>query len=141
MLGLQQIINRNRLVSRATPAGTSSAVAAAVPRSGVSNTNRQARFLVGLAAMNGYQASEGPLDHAAAQQQDPGLESFKAVIAERRFTCTQCGKCCTGVSRQHDPPDIATAVFSKLEYWYLWHWGEHHAYCAAVTALDGCHST
>lgn len=30
------------------------------------------------------------------QQLDVGLEAFKALIAEKRFTCTQCGKCCTG---------------------------------------------
>lgn len=29
---------------------------------------------------------------------DPGLEAFKALIAERRFMCTQCGKCCTGAT-------------------------------------------
>ncbi|WIA08177.1 hypothetical protein OEZ85_007631 [Tetradesmus obliquus] len=33
---------------------------------------------------------------AAAARPDPGLESFKALIGERRFHCTQCGKCCTG---------------------------------------------
>lgn len=30
------------------------------------------------------------------QQPDPGLAAFAALIADKRFTCTQCGKCCTG---------------------------------------------
>lgn len=34
--------------------------------------------------------------HLQQQQPDPGLVAFAALIAEKRFFCTQCGKCCTG---------------------------------------------
>eukprot|EP00879_Flechtneria_rotunda_P024741 GHRR01026247.1.p1 GENE.GHRR01026247.1~~GHRR01026247.1.p1 ORF type:complete len:230 (+),score=26.49 GHRR01026247.1:391-1080(+) len=41
-----------------------------------------------------------PAAAAASQEQqlpaDTGLAAFKSLIAEKRFICTQCGKCCTG---------------------------------------------
>jgi hypothetical protein len=44
-----------------------------------------------------------------AQQVDPGLEAFKTLVADRRFLCTQCGKCCTG--RQYQLIPSATLGF------------------------------
>lgn len=83
-LGLsRQQRSRGRSNGRATV--NLQAVAAAVPHGGQHQTE--------LASTVG--AQDGPLDH--------GLEAFKSLIAERRFFCTQCGKCCTGVNGRTIP--------------------------------------
>jgi len=72
-------LSRQQRSSRATV--DLKAVAAAVPH-GVGQHQTEMASAV--------DAQDGPLDH--------GLEAFKSLIAERRFFCTQCGKCCTGVN-------------------------------------------
>lgn len=43
------------------------------------------------------QPQQQPQHYQQQQQQpDPGLAAFAALIADKRFFCTQCGKCCTG---------------------------------------------
>ncbi|KAF8072448.1 hypothetical protein HT031_000107 [Scenedesmus sp. PABB004] len=44
----------------------------------------------------GAAAAAAAAPGGAQPQPDAGLEAFKALIGTRRFTCTQCGKCCTG---------------------------------------------
>lgn len=52
-----------------------------------------------LTATSAANVSHSAQQDAAQQPQpeaDAGLELFKRMIGEKRFTCTQCGKCCTG---------------------------------------------
>jgi Fe-S-cluster containining protein len=70
---------------------------------------------------------------AAAAADDPSLAPFIAQIADKRFTCTTCGKCCTGsgdvwvteaealaISRRTRRPLAAfTKSFSRAKGWRL----------------------
>ncbi|WIA28253.1 hypothetical protein OEZ86_010808 [Tetradesmus obliquus] len=65
-------------------------------RAANSDTASTATAAAAAAATAAAAAAAATAAAAAAAAPDPGLESFKALIGERRFHCTQCGKCCTG---------------------------------------------
>ncbi|GIL64452.1 hypothetical protein Vafri_18371 [Volvox africanus] len=93
---------------------------------------------------------------AAPQPQDLSLEPFKALVANRRFMCTMCGKCCTGdgeiwvsseeaarIARHLNMSiqrflDTHTKQYSKYKGWRMLKTGEGSSSCIFLGADNKC---
>jgi Fe-S-cluster containining protein len=103
-----------RLSMMTRRSGSSSIVSGFITNSAASKRRPQSTPAAALPRSNASaDDSSAAAFRAASAAGDPSLAPFIAQIADKRFTCTQCGKCCTGAGDVHITEEEALAIARK----------------------------